>query len=75
MLAIRTAPSCEKLSGYTIMFVTPEIQGIRLFGLQKKGGVYTVEVRRSYRAIARERNGEYDWLWIGTHEVYNNFRF
>jgi hypothetical protein len=30
---------------------------------------------RSYRAIARERNGEYYWFWIGTHEVYNNFRF
>jgi len=34
-------------------------------GFQKKGGVYTVEVGRSYRAIARERNGEYylvlDW--------------
>jgi hypothetical protein len=28
-------------------------------GFQKKGGVYTVEVGRSYRAIARERNGDY----------------
>jgi hypothetical protein len=28
-------------------------------GFQKKGGVYTVEVGRSYRAIARERDGEY----------------
>ena len=27
-------------------------------GFQKKGGVYTVEVGRSYRAIARDRNGE-----------------
>jgi ribosomal protein L15E len=40
-----------------------------------QGGVYTVEVGRSYRAIARERNGEYYWFWIGTHEAYNNFRF
>ncbi len=44
-------------------------------GFQKKGGVYTVEVGRSYRAIARERNGEYYWFWIGTHEAYNNFWF
>jgi len=44
-------------------------------GFQKKGGVYTVEVGRSYRAIARERNGEYYWFWIGTHEEYNRFRF
>ena len=44
-------------------------------GFQKKGGVYTVEVGRSYRAIARERDGEYYWFWIGTHEEYNRFRF
>ena len=27
-------------------------------GFQKKGGVYTIEVGRSYRAIPRERDGE-----------------
>lgn len=44
-------------------------------GFKKKGQVYTVEVGRSYRAIARERGGEYYWFWIGTHEAYNNFKF
>ncbi len=44
-------------------------------GFQKKGGVHSVEVGRRYRAIARERNGEYYWFWIGTHEAYNNFKF
>jgi hypothetical protein len=42
---------------------------------RKKGGVCTVEIGRSYRALARERNGHYYWFWIGTHEDYNNFRF
>jgi hypothetical protein len=41
----------------------------------QKGGVYTVEVGQSYRAIARERNGKYYWFWIGTREEYNRFRF
>jgi hypothetical protein len=44
-------------------------------GFKKKGGVYTVEVGRSYRALARKRNGDYNWFWIGTHEEYNRFRF
>lgn len=44
-------------------------------GFQKKGSVYTVEIGRSYRAIARERGGGYYWFWIGTHEDYNKFRF
>ena len=42
-------------------------------GFGKKGVVHTVEVGRSYRAMARERNGDYYWFWIGTHEDYNNF--
>ena len=44
-------------------------------GFKKKGEVYTVEVGRHYRALARERNGVYFWFWIGTHEEYNHFRF
>ncbi len=37
----------------------------------KKGEVYTAEVGRSYRAIARKRDGIYYWFWIGSHEAYN----
>ena len=41
---------------------------------RKKGAVYTADIGRSYRAIARERDGDYYWFWIGTHEEYNNFK-
>lgn len=44
-------------------------------GFRKKGRVYTAEIGRSYRALARERNGEYYWFWIGSHEEYNRFHF
>jgi hypothetical protein len=40
-------------------------------GFARKGGVYTVEIGRSYRAIARYRDGAYYWFWIGSHEAYN----
>jgi hypothetical protein len=43
-------------------------------GFRKKGGVYTAEVGRSYRALAREHKGDYYWFWIGTHEEYNKFK-
>ncbi len=43
-------------------------------GFRKKGSVYTAEIGRSYRALARERKGHYYWFWIGTHEDYNNFK-
>jgi hypothetical protein len=44
-------------------------------GFAKKGAIYSVEIGRSYRALARERNAHYYWFWIGTHEEYNKFRF
>ena len=43
-------------------------------GFRKKGSVYTAEIGRSYRALARERKGHYYWFWIGTHEDDNKFR-
>ena len=38
----------------------------------KKGQVWTVAVGRSYRAIGRRTGDDIHWLWIGSHEAYNN---
>ena len=40
-------------------------------GYARKGNVYTVEIGRSHRAIARFKDGAYYWFWIGSHEAYN----
>ena len=40
-------------------------------GLQQKGEVWTVDVGRSYRAIAYRTGDEFHWFWIGSHEAYN----
>lgn len=37
----------------------------------RKGEVWTVEVGRGYRALARQRGEDYYWFWIGSHETYN----
>jgi hypothetical protein len=39
---------------------------------QAKGEVWTVAIGRSYRAIARRVDDDLHWVWIGSHEVYNN---
>jgi len=39
---------------------------------QAKGNVWTVALGRSYRAIARRRGNDLHWVWIGSHEDYNN---
>jgi len=63
--------SAARPKDFTLFQVNPRHPSL---GFKKKGGVHTVEVGRSYRAIARERNGNYYWFWIGTHEQYNNFK-
>jgi len=40
-------------------------------GLQQKGQVWTVDVGRSYRAIAYREGNDFHWFWIGSHEAYN----
>lgn len=37
-----------------------------------KGRVWTVAIGRSYRAIARRFGNDLHWVWIGSHEEYNN---
>jgi hypothetical protein len=39
---------------------------------QAKGKVWTVAIGRSYRAIARRVDDDLHWVWIGSHEAYNN---
>ena len=40
-------------------------------GFQEKGRVWTVEIGRSYRAIAFRNQDQLTWFWIGSHEDYN----
>jgi hypothetical protein len=40
-------------------------------GFQQKGRVWTVEIGRSYRAIASRSEDHLTWFWIGSHEDYN----
>jgi len=39
--------------------------------LERKGEVWTVDIGRSYRAIARRKSDDFYWFWIGSHEAYN----
>ncbi len=40
-------------------------------GLQQKGEVWTVDIGRSYRALAWRQANDFHWYWIGSHEAYN----
>jgi hypothetical protein len=36
-----------------------------------KETLYSIYIGIHYRALARERNGELYWFWIGHHSVYD----
>ena len=44
----------------------------RSLGLARKGEVWTADIGRSYRAIARRKGDDFYWFWIGPHEAYDN---
>ena len=44
----------------------------RSLGFKAKGKAWTVEIGRSYRAIAYRSGNRLSWVWIGSHEDYNN---
>ena len=46
--------------------------GHRSLGFARKGAMWTAEVGRSYRAMARKKGDDLYWFWIGSHEAYNN---
>lgn len=39
---------------------------------QANGKIWTVAIGRSYRAIAKRFGNDLYWVWIGSHEDYNN---
>jgi hypothetical protein len=38
--------------------------------LKPIGGVWSVRINRSYRALARRKDDSFYWFWIGTHSEY-----
>jgi len=38
----------------------------------QEGHVWTVDIGRSYRAIAFRTGNDLSWFWIGSHEDYND---
>jgi hypothetical protein len=41
---------------------------------KKLGEVWSARVGLHYRAIATETDGEFLWVWIGTHAEYDKLR-
>jgi hypothetical protein len=52
---------------YTLFSANPEHRSLRL---KPVGGLWSVRITKSYRALARRRGDAFYWFWIGTHADY-----
>ena len=37
---------------------------------KKIGALWAIRIGNEYRALARKKNGIFDWFWIGKHDEY-----
>jgi hypothetical protein len=37
---------------------------------ERKGNFWSVRITRGWRALAREHEGTFYWIWIGSHDEY-----
>lgn len=37
---------------------------------KKVGDLWAIRVSRGYRALARQKEGDFIWFWVGTHGEY-----
>ncbi|MBF6589999.1 MAG: hypothetical protein IVW57_05635 [Ktedonobacterales bacterium] len=57
---------------YRLFQSDPNYPGLHFHPVtQGKETLYSVYIGIHYRALARERNGDLYWFWIGYHTVYD----
>ena len=57
---------------YRVFQRDPNYPGLHFHSVrQGKDTLYSVYIGIHYRALARERDGELYWFWIGHHTVYD----
>ncbi len=57
---------------YRIWLANPRHPSIRFKRLQ--GTFYSVRIGAHYRAVGNLKGDQMRWVWVGSHEEYNNFR-
>jgi hypothetical protein len=57
---------------YRVLQRDPTHPGLRFHQVSRgKDTLYSVSIGIHYRALAREKDGELYWFWIGHHTVYD----
>jgi len=70
----RLAPSVKARAreAYRVFEQNPDPQALRFKKLQSRDDVWSVRVTDQYRAVGVRSGDTIEWIWIGTHNEFDN---
>ena len=70
----RLAPSAKARAreAYRLFERNPEHPSLRFKKLQARDDVWSVRITDQYRAVGIRSSDTIEWLWIGTHNEFDN---
>ena len=68
------APSVKARArlAYQLFAEFPEHPSLRFKKLQGSRDIWSVRINEQYRAVGVRRGGTVEWIWIGTHNEFDN---
>ena len=70
----RLAPSVKARArtAYQLFAENPEHPSLRFKKLQGSGAIWSVRISEQYRAVGVRSGSTIEWIWIGTHNEFDN---
>ena len=70
----RLAPAAKARArrAYLLFAESPEHPSLRFKKLHGESGIWSVRVSEQYRAIGVRSGDTIEWIWIGTHNEFDN---
>jgi hypothetical protein len=70
----RLAPSVRARArlAYQLFAENPEHPSLRFKKLQGEAGIWSVRISEQYRAVGVRSGDTIEWIWIGTHNEFDN---
>jgi plasmid maintenance system killer protein len=62
----------QAYKAYEIFSADPYHPSLHFKEIDARAHMYSVRIGRRYRAIGRYEGNQIEWVWIGSHEDYNN---
>lgn len=62
----------QAYKAYKLFSADPYHPSLHFKEIDERNHMYSVRIGRRYRAVGKYENNKIEWVWIGSHEDYNN---